>query len=264
MTEPDLPLPPPPPSSPAPARRGVSPLLALMIVATLLGAGVAVYGGWTALFGYHRVAVRASGMGPTLPQGMIAYRSADGVELHRGDIIVFDFGSYPGADRSGRVIERIIGLGGDTLTCCDQQNRIKVNGKPVAEEYLHLPPEEGKDQMAFTAQVPPGTVFVAGDHRNNSFDSRIISTESGAGAIPVSEVYGVVVAAGNPVTARALTPTTAFTDAGLPGAPLADSGYATARWLFLGGAVVFLAGFVGFLVVITRSARKRRLAKVIP
>ncbi|MFD9891298.1 signal peptidase I [Amycolatopsis sp. NPDC059027] len=264
MTEPVFPPPPSSPASAATARRRLSPVLALMIVVVVLGAGLAVYGGGTVLFGYRRVAIKYSGMSQTLPQGTVAYRSAGGVELHRGDIVVFDFGSYPGGGPPGRVIERVIGLGGDTVTCCDQQNRIKVNGKPVTEEYLYLPPAEGKDQMAFTAQVPPGTVFVAGDYRNNSLDSRMASTVAGAGAVPVSEVYGVVVAVGNPVTARTLTPTTAFTDAGLPGTPLSDSGYANGRWLFLGGAVLFLAGFVGLLVTITRAARKRRRAPVMP
>lgn len=87
-------------------------------------------------------------------------------------------------------IKRIIGVPGDTVACCDAQHRVTVNGVPLDEPYVYLgagsegaAPAQEQDSFA-AVTVPAGMVFVAGDHRNDSQDSRRVGT------IPISKVIG--------------------------------------------------------------------------
>ena len=259
MIEPDFPAPPPA----APAKRRFSPLLAVFLVVLVAGAALAGFGLLNVL-SYRTIAVPGGSMGRTVPAGTsVVYRSREGGEIRRGDLVVFEADQF--TDRpGGRLLKRVIAVGGDTVECCDAQHRIEVNGKPVAEPYLDpaVAPERGA--LPFKAQVPAGAVFVAGDTRDNSNDSRIYTDQPGGGAVPLSKVDGVVVAEGSLLRSEALKPTTAFTDAGLPGAATEDSGPATARLAFAGGALLFLIGFAGAIVTAARSARKRRIAAVPP
>ena len=86
-------------------------------------------------------------------------------------------------------IKRVIGLPGDRVACCDAQGRVTVNGVPLAEtSYLY--PGDVPSLFPFKATVPRGHLWVMGDHRDDSEDSRYHPSDPGGGAIPESEVVG--------------------------------------------------------------------------
>jgi signal peptidase I len=91
----------------------------------------------------------------------------------------------PGTD----YIKRVIGLPGDHVVCCDAQGRITVNGVPLSEQsYIH--PGDVPSSVPFDAVVPAGRLWVMGDNRADSDDSRYRTTDPGGGTIPESEVVG--------------------------------------------------------------------------
>ena len=138
-----------------------------------------------------------------------------GWEPERGDVVVFrdpggwlegeqdsgsegpigvrqaqDFLTWIGllpSDDDQDLIKRVIALGGDTVACCDPEGRVTVNGAPLDEPYLH--PGNEPSQIEFEVTVPEGRLFVMGDHRSNSADSRYHLEEEG-GTVPVDLVVG--------------------------------------------------------------------------
>ncbi|MFI2634719.1 signal peptidase I [Streptomyces collinus] len=114
----------------------------------------------------------------------LAYRF--GAVPQRGDIVVFDGTGYFGhAD----YIKRVVGVGGDRVVCCDREGRIQVNGRPVDESGF-LYPGDSPSAVPFDVVVPGGTLFVLGDHRSDSSDSRDHLGSPGGGMIPVGDVVG--------------------------------------------------------------------------
>jgi signal peptidase I len=85
-------------------------------------------------------------------------------------------------------IKRVIGLPGDHVVCCDAQGRVTVNGVPLNEGSYVYP--GNPPSFKFSEVVPPGHVWVMGDHRSDSDDSRYHSGDPGGGAIPENEVVG--------------------------------------------------------------------------
>ncbi len=133
--------------------------------------------------------------------------------IHRGDIVVFSGnGSWnPGvAPKSTNVfakfgnsvlsmfglepnqndyIKRVIGLPGDHVACCDAQGRVTVNDVPLNEQS-YLFPGNPPSETRFSITVPPGRLWVMGDHRDVSYDSRGHVGDPGGGTIPESAVVG--------------------------------------------------------------------------
>jgi signal peptidase I len=114
----------------------------------------------------------------------LAYRF--GAEPQRGDVVVFDGRrSFGDAD----YIKRVVGVGGDRVVCCDREGRIEVNGRPV-DESTFLYPGDSPSTVSFDVVVPDGRLFLLGDHRGASSDSRDHLGSPGGGMVPVDDVIG--------------------------------------------------------------------------
>ena len=94
-------------------------------------------------------------------------------------------------DSNDHLIKRVIGLPGDTVACCNTFGQMTVNGIPLAETYLKLPADvtrvSGTD---FSVTVPAGRLWVMGDNRYDSADSRFNTNTPSKGFVPESDVVG--------------------------------------------------------------------------
>ena len=136
----------------------------------------------------------------------VSYWSGD---VQRGDVIVFrDPGGWLGkgpplnpAQRAlstiglyptgGHLVKRVIAVGGDRVVCCDDRRRVTVNGVPLGERD-YLTKGAAPSARGFDVTVPEGRLWVMGDNRDNSEDSRFHRRLDGGGAIPVESVVGKV------------------------------------------------------------------------
>jgi signal peptidase I len=85
-------------------------------------------------------------------------------------------------------VKRVVGVPGDHVRCCDAKGRITVNGVPLDEPYLY--PGNPPSQQRFDVVVPEGRLWVMGDHRSESSDSRFHLGDPGGGTIPIDHVVG--------------------------------------------------------------------------
>ncbi len=121
----------------------------------------------------------------------LSYRLHD---VHRGDSVVFDgteaFGSLNGGGTTDYV-KRVVGLPGERVVCCDDRGRITVDGRALDErDYLY--PGDDPSELRFDVQVPDGHLWLMGDHRSDSLDSRAHLGDPGGGFVPVGKVIGRV------------------------------------------------------------------------
>lgn len=155
--------------------------------------------------------VPSGSMQPTIEPGdrLLANRLVRGDSVRRGDIVVFDgaraFGaaqpSDGGADQVRRIlgsilsidfgtdyVKRVVGAPGDHVVCCDPSGRLVVNGIAVDEPYLY--PGDRPSELTFDVTVPPGRIWVMGDHRSDSSDSRAYLGHAGGGMVRLDDVIG--------------------------------------------------------------------------
>jgi signal peptidase I len=217
-------------------------------------------------------------------------------DIHRGDIVVFNgdgswdpgtipvngnifqqfgdgFASMFGFGHPGDIlIKRVIGIPGDRVACCDAQGRVTVNGVPLTEQS-YLFPDAAPSASKFNIVVPPGRLWVMGDNRFFSDDSREHQGDPGGGTVPESAVIGRAFVIIWPLSRWRILPIPATFEqpalnnshaaAGAAGA--ADPDTATLRAEPTGQVVPLALGFVGALPLTwlqrrarTRVARRRR------
>jgi signal peptidase I len=135
--------------------------------------------------------------------------------LQRGEVIVFD-GTHTfadphvgtGSDRSSALgsaldavasilsiggnesdyVKRVVGLPGDHVMCCDSNGLLTVNGVAVKEPYLY--PGDKPSDLTFDVRVPAERIWVMGDHRSDSADSRAHLGDPGGGMVRLDDVIG--------------------------------------------------------------------------
>ncbi|HET8768985.1 signal peptidase I [Phycicoccus sp. M110.8] len=164
--------------------------------------------------------VPSGSMEPTIEPGdrILVNKLVGGSSLQRGDVVVFDGTStFAAADRTphqddgliGRTlasaarlvgvdvgeqdfVKRVVGLPGDRVVCCDDNGRLTVNGVAVTEPYLY--PGDKPSELTFDVTVPRGRLWVMGDHRGDSADSRAHLGDPGGGTVSTDDVIGRAVA----------------------------------------------------------------------
>lgn len=116
-------------------------------------------------------------------------------------------GLMPSADEKD-LIKRVIAVGGDTVEC-KGTGPVKVNGKALNEPYVfegNTPCTVDDQGGQFKVTVPAGKIWVMGDHRQNSLDSRYHQNQPGGGAVPVDNVVGRAIVIAWPPTRWATLP----------------------------------------------------------
>ena len=158
--------------------------------------------------------IPSNSMEPAYSPGdrIIVSKLSDTSQIHRGDIVVFDgtgslapyksrdsfwsdpfkhTGQWLGLAPTETVyIKRVIALEGDTVSCCTAEGKVTLNGEPLDEPYLY--PQDSPSDTKFNVVVPPGRMWVMGDHRSVSVDSRSLLGAPGGGLIRTDKIIGTV------------------------------------------------------------------------
>ncbi|QNE74684.1 signal peptidase I [Streptomyces finlayi] len=209
---------------------------------------------------YKPYTVPTASMSPTVAAGdRVLAERIDGADVRRGDVVVFTdsvWGDQP-------MVKRVVGTGGDKVACCDADGRLTVNGEPIDEPYLQGQSfGEGRAgapvaQQDFRAAVPKGRVFLLGDERSTSLDSRVYLDDPGQGSVPLSAVHARLDAVAWPSQSLIERPRSF---AGLPGGISAAGPLLLQLGAAAVGALLILAGSVHSAVV-ARASRRTRTAE---
>jgi len=90
------------------------------------------------------------------------------------------------------LVKRVIGVAGDEIVCCSKNGQLTINGVEVTEPYIFA--GNKPSETSFNVKVPEGKLWLMGDHRGASSDSRYHQEDINKGFVPVSKVTGRVVA----------------------------------------------------------------------
>jgi signal peptidase I len=161
--------------------------------------------------------IPSTSMNNTLQVGdrvLVSLLTPEVTPLARGDVVVFEDpgGWLPGVphsssfdattvlaflglvapDDDSHLVKRVIGLPGDTVACCTANGLLTVNGSPISEPYIVVPPGQTRaDKYTFQVTVPKGSLWVMGDNRNESADSAYrYHKHLGNYFVPTTDVVG--------------------------------------------------------------------------
>jgi signal peptidase I len=140
-------------------------------------------------------AVDSDSMSPTLAPGeriLVAKAGVPRWNVQPGALVVFDAAdlwAQPDDPQGTVFVKRVVGVGGDRITCCTPDGRLTRNGQPLPEPYLGGTPT---DQQAFDVIVAADHYWVLGDNRASSADSRAHLGDPGGGNVPASRIIGTV------------------------------------------------------------------------
>ena len=90
------------------------------------------------------------------------------------------------------LVKRVVGVAGDRVVCCGDSGKLSINGVEVSEPYIYG--GDAPSDMKFDVTVPEGKLWVMGDHRGASADSRYHQDDINSGFVPLKTVSGRVVA----------------------------------------------------------------------
>jgi signal peptidase I len=90
------------------------------------------------------------------------------------------------------LVKRVVGVAGDRIVCCTDSGKLSINGVEVTEPYIYG--GDAPSDMKFDVTVPEGKLWVMGDHRGASADSRYHQEDINDGFVPLNTVSGRVVA----------------------------------------------------------------------
>lgn len=161
--------------------------------------------------------IPSESMEPTLLTGdrvLVSRLAFVNQPIARGDVVVFDgrgsftplkSGAAPVVDgvvgagqwlglvpNSNIYVKRVLGVAGDTVKCCSASGLLEINGVPVTESYLF--PGDQPSDVKFEVTVPHGRLWLMGDHRSVSLDSRSLLGAPGGGLISTNRVIGSPIA----------------------------------------------------------------------